>query len=76
MNYDDYGKAIFQFRGAVTDVLQVYNLYGLGVHNERGQVTDIIEKLALQLHARLHGIDVPIGKEYERVSIVSDAPDD
>jgi hypothetical protein len=72
----DYGKALFQFRAAVTEVLDIYNIYGLGVHNEQGNITDVMEKLALQLHARIQGVDIPIGQQFELVSIVGEEPDD
>jgi hypothetical protein len=73
----EYNKALFQFRSASHQVHEIYNVHGLGVYNEMGQIDAVMEKLALQLHARLMGIpDVNIGDEYEMVSIVSELPDD
>ena len=65
MTDEEYSKALFQYRGAVTQVLSLYNLYGLGVYNERGAITGILEKLAIQLHHRLSGFDVPIGNDFD-----------
>jgi hypothetical protein len=76
MDDQDAAKALFQFRAAVHEVLGIYNLYGLGIHNERGQIDLVMEKLALQLHARLVGLDVPIGESHELVSITGEEPDD
>jgi hypothetical protein len=76
MNVGDYNKAIFQFRSAVTEVLSIYDGYGLDVYNKEGHVTNIMLKLALQLHARIEGADVPIGQDFELVSIVGEEPDD
>jgi hypothetical protein len=60
----------------VHEVIGIYNVYGLGIHNEHGQIDSVMEKLALQLHARLSGIDVPIGKDHALVSIEHGGPDD
>lgn len=63
MNDEEYAKALFQFRGAVVSVMQVFSLYGLDVHipGAAGEV----EKLAIQLHHRLSGLDVPIGVNFD-----------
>lgn len=52
-------KAIGQFQLALNGVLNVFNAYGLGVHIPEAKKA--ITKLALQLHHRLNGEDVPIG---------------
>ena len=57
-------KARFQFRGKVTTVLEVFNVYGLDVYNKEGAITRQIETLALQLHRRMNGEDIPIGIGY------------
>ncbi len=76
MKVGDYNKALFHFRGAVDEVLSIYNLYGLDVYNKEGQITSIIEKLAMQLFAQMNGMDEPIGQEYPLVSLISEEPDD
>lgn len=63
MNDEQYAKALFQFRGQVIATLQVFHLYGLDVHIP-GAVGEI-EKLAVQLHHRLSGLDIPIGVKFD-----------
>jgi hypothetical protein len=73
----EWSKALFQFNSAVTGLLTVYDVYGLDVYNKEMEMTKEIEKLAMQLHARLNGFDIPIGKEFEYISIdVPWGPDD
>lgn len=52
-------KAIGQFNLALNGALDVFNAYGLGVHIP--EVKKAITELALKLHQRLNGEDVPIG---------------
>ena len=51
-------KAMTQFRLQVNGILNLFNLYGLGVYLP--EVASQIETLALQLHQRLNGEDMPI----------------
>ena len=54
----DKNKAIRQFKLQLNGVMSPFNLYGLTVH-----ITPAIEAitiLALQLHERLNGKDIPI----------------
>lgn len=54
-------KAIGQFKLQLNGVMQPFNLYGLNVH-----ITPAIEEitvLALRLHERLNGNDVPIVRD-------------
>jgi hypothetical protein len=75
---DDYNHALYSFENEITKALDVYKLYGMGVYNEHWQLTYEIEKMALQLHARLLGLpDIEIGQEQELISIpVEEGPDD
>jgi len=55
----DREKALGQFRLQVTGTLGIFNAYGQGVHIK--EATEQITTLALQLHERLSGRDIPIG---------------
>lgn len=69
-------KALQQFENAISKILEIYNLYGLGIHNERWQVTYEIEKVAMQLFARLQGIpNIDIGDD-SWVSALPTDPDE
>ena len=63
MNDELYGKALFQFRGAVLEALNPLRKYGQ--QDYVVEVVPVLEKLAVQLHHRLSGLDVPIGVDYD-----------
>lgn len=51
-------KALGQFKLQVSGLLGIFNAYGLGVYIT--ETVNQIETLALKLHDRLSGKDVPI----------------
>lgn len=51
-------KALFQYRGQVMELLKPLQMYGQKPYCE--QVVKEFEKIAMQLHDRLTGKDVPI----------------
>ena len=55
---EERDKALGQFRLQGNGIMRMYNSYGLGVHIP--ETIASFEKLALQLHERLNGNDVPI----------------
>ncbi len=57
MTIDDE-KAIGQFKLQLNGVLSPFNLYGMNVYITPA-ISEIV-KLALQLHQRLNGEDIPI----------------
>ena len=59
MNKEAREKALGQFRLQLNGALTPFNSYGLGVFITPA-IGEIV-KLALQLHERLNGHDVPIG---------------
>ena len=60
----DYNKAKFQLRSAVTDALDVFDKYGQGVYI-KGAVEEIL-KLADDYSLRLRGVDKPLSILYVR----------
>ena len=60
----DRDKAIGQHRLAVAGVLSVFDIYGMGTHIS--EATNQLEVLAMQLHERLSGNDVPIGVRHRK----------
>ena len=52
-------KALGQFRLRLNGMMSPFSSYGLGVFIP--PTIEEIAKLALQLHERLNGLDVPIG---------------
>ena len=57
----DEKKAIGQFKMALNGTLSMFDMHGMNIHFP--QVSDDIVKLALQLHRRLNGEDIPISIE-------------
>lgn len=54
----DEEKAVGQFKLQLNGILSPFNSYGLGVHISPA-IKEIV-RLALQLHRRLNGEDIPI----------------
>lgn len=57
MEDDDFGKVLGQFRLQVNGVMRPFNLYGM--HTYVPVAISLIESLAVQLHQKLSGIDLP-----------------
>jgi len=60
-------KALGQFKLQVVGLLGIFNAYGQGVYIE--EVAEQITILALQLHERLSGKDIPIGPSNGRSTL-------
>ena len=61
----DRDKALGQFRLQLNGIMGVFNIYGLDIEVPRA--IDEIVNLALRLHERLNGRDIPIvGKQQRR----------
>lgn len=60
---EELDKDLGQFRLQLNGILGVYALYGMDVYTP--QVKEEIVKVAVQLHHRLSGLDVPIGKDFD-----------
>jgi len=60
MNTQDRQKAIGQFKLQMNVVMQPFHYYGMGVHIP--PAIEAITELALKLHERLNGKDIPIGR--------------
>lgn len=57
-------KALGQFRLHLNDVFRPFQMYGLQDYVPKAQAQ--IEELALRLHYRLSGLDIPIHTEAHR----------
>lgn len=60
----DKEKAIGQFKLQLNDIFTPFHLYGMDVHIAPAILA--ITELALQLHERLNGKDVPIVNNHRR----------
>ena len=58
MTDQDFDKAVGQFRLQLNGVFAPFRMYGLDVYIPGAQEATL--KLAMQLHHRLSGLDVPI----------------
>ena len=58
-------KALGQFKLQVTNSLSPFNGYGLNIYIP--EVVNEIVHLALQLHERLSGRDIPIGTHNKKI---------
>ena len=60
----DEAKIIGQFRLEIGSVMSAFDCYGLGTYIPEAMAA--IEALALQMHRRLNGEDMPYQVEFDR----------
>lgn len=65
MSFMSNDKAIGQFKLQGANILRPYNYYGQQVFIE--PTIELFLELALQLHARLNGVDIPIKIDEKKI---------